>query len=125
MGKLSGVCPGSGQCCPEFVWGYGRGGLRYCYLEYVWGLWHDSSKEDSCVPRKTNKHCELCVAIDAGTETASYDRSSTKRGHRREEVMGPSDEEFFKERASKRVRDVQVEVAAKWWWRSWRTSVPD
>ena len=52
-----------------------------------------------------NKHGELYFAIDAGIEAASYDRSSTKRGHRREEVM-----EDFKERTSKRGRDVQVDV---------------
>ena len=44
-------------------------------------------------------------------EAVSYGRSFTKRGHLREEVTGSSDEEDFKERASKWVRDMHDDVA--------------
>ena len=119
--ELSGVCLGLWQGCLEFVWRYGKAVwslsgemgkssvaflvIRESCLEFVWGYgngkvvwglsgdWHESCTEDSGVARKTNKNGELRIAVDPGIEAASYDRISTKRGHRREEVMGSSDEE--------------------------------
>ena len=78
-------CDGWRDSALEFVWGYGNGKVVWVF---VW------SWSGFCGTTASRKGRALrgrpTSAIDAGIEAASYDRSPTKRGHRRQEVMGSS-----------------------------------
>ena len=108
--------------CLEFVWGYGKvvgslsgnTGKVVCCLEFVWRIrergasvllfWSMFGVCATTAPRKIRAFRGRRTSIvncvlqsTQGQRPPATTEVPTAMGNRREEVMGPSDEEFFKE----------------------------